>query len=141
MSTKEPKKHILIVQDDALLNSLLKERLQDENVVAVLCKDGAEALKKMQQHIPDLVVLGLILPSLSGIEVLAHMRRIPALKETPVMILSQIHRREDIKQVRAFDVCDFLVKTDYTLEEMIETMLGHIGCQPNLLLGETVSGS
>lgn len=136
MGKTESKKHILIVQDDALLNSLLKERLADEDVSAVLCRDGEEALKKMKERVPDLVVLGLILPSLSGIEVLARMRRTSALKETPVMILSQLHRREDIKQARAFEVCDFLVKTDYTLAEIVEIILGHIGCRPNLLLGE-----
>ncbi len=131
MSTSGGRKpNILVIQDDALLNNLLIERLALEGVNVVTCQDGKEGFALMRKLHPNLVVLGLILPSLSGIEVLVKMRRDATLKRIPVLILSYLRRNENIQQTKSFGVCDYLVKSDYTLDEIVEAILRNIDCIP-----------
>lgn len=119
---------VLIVEDDALLNSLLIERLEDEGVIVEACTDGKEALQKLEELEPNLVVLGLILPSLSGIELLARIRRHKKTKDASVIVLSQLHREQDRKQTDAYEVCEHFVKPEMTLEEMVESILKNLDC-------------
>lgn len=129
MKEAKDKPKVLLVQDDTLLNSLLTERLADEDVDVEICTDGADALKKIESIKPNLVVLDLILPSLSGIEILAKLRRHSSLKNTPVIILSQLSRKEDKQQINVFGVCDYFVKTEHTLAETVSVILKHLDCK------------
>ena len=62
--------NVLLVEDDPFLSNLLKVRLQKENVDVILARDGEEALKKIEEKKPGLVLLDLILPKKSGFEIL-----------------------------------------------------------------------
>lgn len=139
MEQTKPTPKILLVEDDTLLTNLLKERLLEEGAHVEICSDGRDALKKIEETAPNLVVLGLILPTLSGIEVLARMRRNARTKNISVVILSQLHRKEDVRQVEAFGACDYFVKTDHTLEEMVDLIIKKIDCKPFSARTEPVS--
>ena len=63
-------KKILLVEDEPMLGNLLKQRLEKENYEVVQARDGAEAVKLLKQENVDLVLLDIILPKMSGFEVM-----------------------------------------------------------------------
>ncbi|MFZ3130303.1 MAG: response regulator, partial [Desulfosporosinus sp.] len=81
---------VLLVEDDPFLSNLLKVRLQKENVDVTLARDGEEALKRIEENKPGLVLLDLILPKKSGFEILEKISTDPQLKDMPIIILSNL---------------------------------------------------
>ena len=106
---------ILVVEDNIkLLDSIVKEL--NEHFETYYCSDGEEALYMISQNIYDLIVLDIMLPNLSGIEILKSMR--DKFIDTPVLILTA---KESIKdKVKAFEIGanDYLTKPFY-MEELV----------------------
>lgn len=97
---------ILLVEDNPADARLMNEALSDVKASAVLCwvTSGEEALDLLRRteiaagdRRPDLVLLDLNLPGLNGHEVLLQIKRDPALKHTPVLVLSSSARAEDVR--------------------------------------------
>ena len=82
-----PAKTILICEDEAVLRELFRAVL-GPGYTYIEAADGIEGLELAQSHAPDLIVLDLMLPKRSGFEVLAAIREDPALRETPVVVLT-----------------------------------------------------
>ena len=102
-----PKPVLVIVDDDHELCSLLVEYLTPEGYVVELLGNGAAALERVAQSPPDLVVLDVMLPELSGFEVL---RRIRATSRVPVIMLTA--RGEEVDRVVGLEMGadDYLAK-------------------------------
>jgi CheY-like chemotaxis protein len=81
-------KTILYVEDDPVLLTAFRHRLESEGFSVETAKDGLEAMKILLRLVPDLVVLDLMLPKFDGGEVLKFMQANPRLKAVPVIILS-----------------------------------------------------
>jgi chemosensory pili system protein ChpA (sensor histidine kinase/response regulator) len=79
---------ILYAEDDVVVLTAYRNRLQQEGFRVLPAKDGLEAIKFLSTSTPDLVVLDLMLPKFSGEEVLKFIRVNPRLKTLPVIILS-----------------------------------------------------
>lgn len=79
---------ILIVDDQTLMLRMLGLPLEQEGYTIVTAMNGAEALHKVQTDRPDLVILDLVLPDISGVEVCRRIRQAPALVDLPIIILS-----------------------------------------------------
>ena len=115
---------ILIVDDDPDILSGLKQRLEWMGHHTITAKDGAEALTVIQQAAPSLVLLDLELPTLSGIEVLAHLngrgkamaQQAPATSEKahhpipPIIILTAYGTVNRVVEAMKLGACDFLTK-------------------------------
>ncbi len=81
-------KKILIVEDSGLARKVLVESLSNQGYYMIEARDGEEALLKLAQEPPDLVLLDLILPKKDGYEVLASMKKSETLKNIPVIVLT-----------------------------------------------------
>jgi len=92
---------ILVVEDEAALLTLLRYNLEKQGFQVEEATDGQEALLRIAENKPDLVLLDWMLPSLSGIEVCRQIRRRPATKDLPVIMVTA--RTEDADAVRALD--------------------------------------
>jgi two-component system KDP operon response regulator KdpE len=105
MSDYTPK--VLVVEDEAEMRSFLTTLLDSHDYVAVAAEDGTEGLRLATQHNPDVILLDLGLPDMTGLELL---RKIREWTQTPVIILS-VRDREDQK-VEALDegADDYLTK-------------------------------
>ena len=68
---------------------------------------------------PDLILLDLLLPGLDGFEVLKRVRANEALKETPVIIFSNLGQKEDIERAKGLGANDFLIKANFTLDDVV----------------------
>jgi len=89
---------ILIVDDEVDIVEALKKRILREGYEAVVAFDGEEALKKIKEDNPDVVILDLILPKLNGFEVLEEIRKNYNDKWRPVIILSVKGDLESVKK-------------------------------------------
>ena len=108
MTTQNPaKRQILIVDDDQLLLQFLGEVLRHAGYDTVEAASGEEALAKVKQHEPDLALLDISMPGMSGLE-LAH--RLHAETAVPFMFLSASGDSESAKQAAAYGAVGYLVK-------------------------------
>jgi two-component system phosphate regulon response regulator PhoB len=92
---------VLVCDDEQVLRALVRATLDGEGHEVVEARDGDEALEQAREHSPDLIVLDMMMPGRSGIDVLADLRRDAMLCRTPVVMLSartQLSDRETAVQ-------------------------------------------
>lgn len=92
---------VLIVEDEAALATMLRYNLEKKGFRVAEASDGQEALSSIAKHPPDLVLLDWMLPATSGLEVCRQIRRLPATRELPVIMLTA--RADEQDAVRGLD--------------------------------------
>jgi DNA-binding response OmpR family regulator len=113
------KKKILIVEDDQFLHKILVMKIKQEGFDIVSAYDGEEALKKMKET-PDLILLDLILPQMSGFEFLGEIKLKDEFKKIPVVVLSNLGQEEDIERAKSLGAQDYLVKANFSIDEVVK---------------------
>jgi two-component system phosphate regulon response regulator PhoB len=109
---------ILLVEDDRFLRRAAEASLRQRGFAVTVAADGEEALAKVRAEIPDLILLDLLMPKLTGIEVLRALRAEEATKEIRVLILSNSSREQDLEAIKELGVTDYLVKANLSLQEL-----------------------
>jgi two-component system phosphate regulon response regulator PhoB len=102
--------HVLVVEDEDSLATLLQYNLQKEGYEVALAGDGEEAMLLVEERLPDLVVLDWMLPKVSGIEVCRRLRQRNETRNVPIIMLTA--RGEETDRVRGLDTGadDYVVK-------------------------------
>lgn len=117
-------KKILIIEDNALLGELLSETLKKNQYEVLWSEDGAHGLQKIKEFKPDLVLLDIGLPSMNGYEILDAKAKDAAVKDIPVIIISNSGEPVELGRVLPLGVVDYLVKVQLTPEEVLEKVRG-----------------
>jgi CheY-like chemotaxis protein len=114
---------ILVVDDDPWIAKMLEFVVTDAGHVAIVCKDGNDALEKFAAVMPDLVLLDVVLPKLDGLKVCEHIKKSPIGRLTPVLLFSGIYR--DSTEAMKFGADAFLAKpfTPQQIGQQIKQML------------------
>ncbi len=118
---------ILIIEDDDFLRSLAVTKLTAEGFVMEVAADGEEGLAKVMAQAPDLIILDLMLPKVSGFDVLEKVRANEATKKLKVIVFSNLGEEADIKKCLDLGVSEYLVKANFTLDELAEKIKIVIG--------------
>lgn len=121
------KKQVLIIEDDRFLSSIMKARLDKDGFSAVQAFNGEEAVNFLKQNKPNLVVLDLIMPRVSGFEVLQYISLDPNLNQIPVIILSNLAQESDIKKARELGAVDYFVKIKVSIDDLIKRIEDILG--------------
>jgi len=116
----EKTKKILIVDDEELVIKALTEKLLSEGFAIDSAVDGEEALIKIKQIKPDLILLDIIMPKLDGISVLKKLKASPETQHIPVIILTNLYDDERVAEVLKTGGTDYLVKVEHTLADIIK---------------------
>ena len=116
-----PKK-ILIVEDDRSLRNILKDKVGSEGFSVFTANDGQEGLALAIKEKPDLILLDVIMPKMSGIEMLQKLRETVWGKTVPVLLLSNDDDPEHIKETLKDNATDYLIKSDWELEDVVKKM-------------------
>jgi DNA-binding response OmpR family regulator/curved DNA-binding protein CbpA len=82
----------LVVEDDKAIQQLLRDALEAEGFQVTAEKDGEWALMQLERRLPDLVITDVLLPSVSGFELIAALRAMPGGTDVPVIVISGIYR-------------------------------------------------
>lgn len=115
-------KKILIVEDDPFFSMVLKGRLEKENFIVHQAFDGEEALKMAREDVPDLIILDLIIPKLSGFEFLETAFADPALNKVPVVVASNLGQDSDIEKAKRLGVLDYYVKVRTSVDDLVKML-------------------
>ncbi len=119
-ATAAPVPKVLIVEDDKFLRDLASQKLSKEKLNVISAVDGEQGILVAEREIPDVVLLDILLPGIDGFEVLRRIRANPLLNNTKVAMLSNFGQREDIEKALKIGANQFLVKANYTLDEIVE---------------------
>jgi len=111
---------ILLVEDDAFLSSLLKNRFIKEGFDVALARDGEEAFNLLKNSAPDLILLDIILPKKSGFELMEDLRSNPQLREAPIIILSNLGQPEDVSRGQQLGAVEYFIKAKTSIDDLIE---------------------
>lgn len=114
-----PNKTILVVEDEEALRNILTEELKREGFSVLEASDGDTGLKTALEKHPDLILLDIILPKMDGLTFIEHLRRDTWGKEVSVIVLTNLSDALTIERAVEASVFDFLVKTDWKVEEVI----------------------
>jgi DNA-binding response OmpR family regulator len=120
-------KKILIIEDEELLYNLLERKLNEEGYQASVAKDGAEGMKMIKEIKPDLVLLDIVMPNKNGFEVMDEMQADEKLKHIPIIVISNSGQPVEIDKAKELGAKDWLIKTEFDPQEVIEKVKKQIG--------------
>ena len=117
--TTEKKVKIILVEDDKFLSRMYKTKLEMEEFEVHTAFDGKTGLAMIQKELPDILLLDIILPELEGWEIINQMKKDPATKDIPIIVLSNLGSDEDVAKAKLYGVKDYLVKAHFIPREVI----------------------
>lgn len=94
-------KRVLVVEDNELNLKLFCDLLRAHQFATEPVRDGREALERARAFAPDLIVMDIQLPHVSGLELIEQIKRDPTLRATPIMAVTAYAGREDEERIRA----------------------------------------
>jgi len=122
ISEDEKKKglRILLVEDDEFLRDICKRKLEIEGFNVSVAVDGTQALKKIEEEDPQMILLDVILPGLDGFEILKTIKANPARAKTPVIMLTNLGQTSEVEKGLSLGADEYIVKAHFTIAEIIE---------------------
>ncbi len=111
---------VLIIEDDREILGLLAKKVEEAGYQTLTARDGEEGLRLIREEEPSLVLLDMMLPGVDGLELLRRKQALPETKDIPVIVISNSGAASEISQARHLGAKDWIVKTEFSLQETIE---------------------
>jgi two-component system phosphate regulon response regulator PhoB len=113
---------ILLVEDDVNLREIYSARFAAESYQVITASDGEEALATAVRERPDLIVLDVMMPKISGFDVLDILRSTPETKETKVIMMTALSQESDRQRGESLGANKYLIKSQVTLEDVVNSV-------------------
>lgn len=113
------KKYVLIAEDDPAYGSVYQAKLENEGYEVAVVENGDMVLARMRERAPDLLILDLVMADKTGFEVLEELRNDMLLKDTKVIVASNLSQAVDRERVQKFNIVDYFVKSNVSIAEMV----------------------
>jgi len=120
-------KRILFVEDDDALAGVYLVRLQAEGFDVKRVANGEDALAAAISFKPDLVLLDVMMPKVSGFDVLDILRNTPETANLKIIMLTALSQDADRKRAESLGVDDYLVKSQVVITDVIDHIKKHLG--------------
>ncbi|MCK5085034.1 MAG: response regulator, partial [Candidatus Pacebacteria bacterium] len=111
---------VLLVEDDDFLRKICKTKLEREGFDVSVAINGKEALKKIMEGDPQIVLLDIILPTMDGFEVLKRVKEDPSKSSIPIIMLTNLGQENEIEKGFKLGAEDYIIKAHLTVGEIIE---------------------
>jgi len=115
-------KKVMWVEDDQFLSDLISRKLSQQKSHLLFANSGEEAIKVLAADQPDIILLDLLLPGISGFEVLEAIKKDDRLKNIPVIVLSNFTQNNEIEKTRQMGADRFLTKATVILDDIVKEM-------------------
>ncbi len=125
-SNKTPKK-VLLVEDDDSLASVYITRFEAEGFNVKRVGNGEDALAATLEFHPDIILLDVMMPKVSGFDVLDILRNTPETANVQVVMLTALSQESDKQRAMDLGVDDYLVKSQVVLADVVERVKSHLG--------------
>ncbi|TSC75340.1 MAG: two-component system, OmpR family, alkaline phosphatase synthesis response regulator PhoP [Parcubacteria group bacterium Gr01-1014_30] len=120
-------KKILFIEDEAVIQKTIGDVLRQKGYDMASSLDGESGLRIAKSMKPDLILLDLILPKMNGFEVLKELKGDEATRDIPVIVLTNLEGVGDIDRVIELGAKTYLVKAEYSLEEVVDKIKKTLG--------------
>lgn len=110
---------ILLVEDDVFLSELYVTKFGEVGYEITVAEDGREGLQLVEKLKPDLMLLDIVLPRMDGLSVLRSMKEREAVKNIPVILLTNLGQKEDVDRGIALGAADYVIKAHFTPTEVV----------------------
>ena len=118
-------KRILYIEDDKTLANTLKTRFEEQGYVVDICDNGEDGLKATLDFKPNLVLTGILMPKVSGFDVIYILKNTPETKHIPIVVLSAFSRQVDKDRARELGAIDYMVASEVRVGEVVERINKH----------------
>ena len=109
---------ILLAEDDRILRKAGEVSLKKKGYEVISAVDGEDALAKALAHKPDLVLLDVMMPKMNGFEVLHALKSEAAVRDIPVIMLTNLEQPSDLARAREGGAHSYLVKSNLNLDDL-----------------------
>jgi len=113
-------KRVVLAEDDPFLRRACETALKRRGIVVAGATDGEQALAMIRAEPTDLVLLDLLMPKMTGIEVLRALRADESTRDTRVLILSNSSRELEKRDAETLGAVGYFIKANYSLQELVE---------------------
>ena len=120
------KKKVLIVEDNELNMKLFQDLLEAHGIDTVQTNDGHKALDMAREHDPDLIIMDIQLPEISGLEITRNLKQDDDLKDIPVIAVTAFAMKGDEQKIREGGCEDYISKP-ISVSLFIEVVKKHLG--------------
>jgi DNA-binding response OmpR family regulator len=117
---------ILFIEDDPLINKIYSTRLKADGHEVFAAENGEDGLKLADEHVPDIVVLDVMMPRVDGFAVLEKLRADERFKTKPVIMYSNLNNEEEIKRAKQIGVTEFVIKANLSPTQMVAKIKQYI---------------
>ena len=124
-SNKHPSRILLVEDDDALANVYVN-RLQAEGFDVRRVANGEDALAKALSYQPELVLLDVMMPKVSGFDVLDILRNTPETANLKIIMLTALSQESDQERAKSLGVDDYLIKSQVVIADVIDRIRHHL---------------
>lgn len=118
---------ILIVEDTELLRRMYADKLAQDGYNVLAAADGLEALALLRSNDIDLILLDLVMPRMSGLEVLDTVKKDPRTADIAVIVLSNLGQEDDVNRGIEMGAADYLVKNEARPADVSAKIAAHFG--------------
>ena len=119
-------KKILLIEDEKILAEMYRDKFTQAGFKVFLVFGSREGLELAKKEKPDLIVLDILLPKENGIVFLEWLRKDPKIASLPVIAFSNYDDPETKKEAFNLGVKDYLIKTNYTPEEIVQKIKSYL---------------
>ena len=126
-STSGGLKRILLVEDDDSLANVYLARLQAENFDVRRVSNGEEALAAALSYKPDIALLDVMMPKVSGFDVLDIMRNTPETANLKIIMLTALSQDSDVERAKQLGVDEYLVKSQVVIADVVDRIKAQLG--------------
>lgn len=113
-------KNILLAEDDPFLINIYTNKLKSTGFEVEVAEAGGEVLRKLKEKKFDLLLLDIVLPGISGWEILEKIRENENLKNLKILIISNLGQRSEVEKGLKLGAANYLIKAHYTPSEVVE---------------------
>ncbi|MFA5021252.1 MAG: response regulator [Patescibacteria group bacterium] len=118
--SKNKTANILIIEDDVFLADLYKTKFTLEGFKVAVAYDGERGRDAAIKDQPDIILLDLVLPKISGFDILKEVKSNSKSKDIPVILLTNLSQKADVERGLKLGAADFLIKAHFMPSEVVE---------------------
>jgi len=118
---------ILVVEDEKSLREALSNKLEREGFTVLEAKDGEEGLEIAFKYHPDLILLDLLMPKMSGTEMAKKLKEDEWGKNAKIIILTNLNETEKVKRELEDSVYEYIIKNDIRIDQVVEKVKRILG--------------
>lgn len=122
----KPRQRILLVEDDDALASVYETRLEAEDFNVRRVPNGEDALATALEYHPNLILLDVMMPKVSGFDVLDILRNTPETANVKIIMLTALSQESDQERAQSLGVDDYLVKSQVVIADVVERIKHHL---------------